>query len=209
MQIEVDGKTLTSQPLVLRVLKSDAPANPDATLTNLAFLRLIVPKTEVYLGEPFPVEIQLYFQNVQDVRMPVLRAEGFSLGQAVKPTQTRTQVGNAVYNLAIFKMSATAAKTGTLTLGPVECNLTVLIPVNTGRQIDRFGFFGNNMQAHPTTLLSEPQTMRVSPLPTKNVPDSFNGAVGQFSLSVSAGPTNVAVGDPITLQSANHRTRCH
>src|SRR4029077_20570295 len=126
LQIAVDGKTLTSQPLVLKVLKSDAPANPEDALTNLAFLRLVVPKTEVYLGEPFPVEIQFYYQNVQDVRTPQLHAEGFSLGQAAKPTQTRTQVGNTIYNLAIFKMSATAAKAGTLTLGPVECSLTVL-----------------------------------------------------------------------------------
>jgi len=200
LQFAVDGKTLSSQPLVLKVLKNDAPVTSDAALTNLAFLRLVVPKTEVYLGEPFPVEIQFYFQNVQDVRMPQLHAEGFSLGQSTKPTQNRTQVGNAVYNLAIFKMSATAAKAGTLTLGPVECSLTVLVPVNNGRQRDLFGFFGNNLQARPTTLVSEPQTMRVLPLPTENVPENFNGAVGEFSLSVSAGPANVAVGDPITLK---------
>jgi hypothetical protein len=169
-------------------------------LTNLAFLRLVVPKTEVYLGEPFPVEIQFYYQNVQDVRTPQLHAEGFSLGQPTKPTQTRTQVGGTVYNLAIFKMSATAAKAGTLTLGPVECSLTILVPVNDGRQRDIFGIFRNSAQAHPTTLYSEPQTIRVLPLPTQNVPESFGGAVGEFALKVSAGPTNVAVGDPITLK---------
>lgn len=200
LRFQADGKTLTSQPLVLKVLPGDAPANPEATLTNLAFVRLIVPKTEVYLGEPFPVEIQLYFQNVQNVSMPQLHAEGFSLGQATKPTQSRTQLGNFIYNLLVFKMSATAAKVGTLTLGPVESSLTVLIPLNNGRQRDPFSFFGNNMQARPTTLFSNPQTMRVLPLPTEKVPDNFNGAVGEFSLSVSAGPTNVAVGDPITLK---------
>ena len=56
------------------------------------------------------------------------------------------------------------------------------------------------MQAHPTTLFSEPQTIRVLPLPTQNVPESFGGAVGEFSLKVNAGPTNVAVGDPLTLK---------
>src|SRR5204863_5356139 len=33
-----------------------------------------------------------------------------------------------------------------------------------------------------------------------NVPASFNGAVGIFSMNVSAGPTNVTVGDPITVR---------
>ncbi len=200
LQIELDGQKLTSKPLVLKVLKSDTPTNPDAALTNLAFIRLVVPKTEVYLGEPFPVDIQLYFQNVQDVRIPQLRAEGFSLGPSPKPTQTRTQIGNALYNLAVFKMSATAAKAGTLTLGPAECSLSVLVQVNNGRQRDFFGFFGSSMQAYPTTLVSETQTVHVLPLPKENVPESFKGAVGEFSLSVSAGPTNIAVGDPITVK---------
>jgi hypothetical protein len=42
--------------------------------------------------------------------------------------------------------------------------------------------------------------MRVLPLPETNKPAEFNGAIGNFSMSFQAGPTNVAVGDPITLK---------
>jgi hypothetical protein len=162
----------------------------------------VVPKTEVYVGEPFAVEIDLYFQNIDQnsLHMPQLQAEGFSLGQAPKPSQSRTQVGNAVYNLLIFKTSVTAAKTGNLSLGLADYNLTLVVQSNQRRRdmFDPFGsFFG---QAVPTTLHCEPQIMRVLPLPTQNVPGTFNGAVGAFTLAVTAGPTNVAVGDPITLK---------
>src|SRR5262249_29320254 len=34
-----------------------------------------------------------------------------------------------------------------------------------------------------------------------DVPDGFNGAVGQFSLQVTASPTEVTVGDPITVRT--------
>ena len=37
-------------------------------------------------------------------------------------------------------------------------------------------------------------------LPQENMPAGFNGAVGTFILNFSAGPTNVAVGDPITVR---------
>jgi hypothetical protein len=32
------------------------------------------------------------------------------------------------------------------------------------------------------------------------VPTNFNGAVGNFSMSITAGPTNVAAGDPVTVK---------
>ena len=204
MQVQVDVKTLVSQPLSLKIVAAGATAgNPNAAPTNLAFVRLVVPKTEAYVGEPFPVEMQLYWQSAQDIHMPQLRAEGFSLGQMPKPAQTRTQVGNTIYNLATFRLTATAARGGALTLGPAEESLTLLIPLNNARRSrDPFeSFFGGpQYQQRPTTLTSEAVAMRVLPLPTQNVPEAFNGAIGDYQLAVSAGPTNLGVGDPITVR---------
>src|SRR6185369_1452805 len=193
------GRNLTSQPLKLKIAKADAAAT--AAQNTTAFVKLIVPKTEVYVGEPFAVEIDLYFQNIDQnsLHMPQLQAEGFSLGQAPRPAQSRTQVGNAVYNLLIFKTSVTAAKTGDLTLGLADYNLTLIMQSNQRRRdfFDPFGSFG---QAVPTTLHCDPQVLHVLPLPPQNVPAGFNGAVGTFTMAVTAGPTNLAVGDPITLK---------
>jgi len=201
LQINVGGRVMTSQALPLNIAQGAAPANAAGGLAQYAFLKLIVPKTEVYLGEPFAVEIHLYFQSVRDVQMPQLKAEGFSIGQAAKPVQTTTQVGTVGYNLAIFKMTVTAARAGNLALGPVECGLTVLVPVPRQRSRDPFAdFFGPQAQPRPTTLASDPVPMRVLPMPSQNVPEGFNGAVGSFQLAVTAGPTNLAVGDPITVK---------
>lgn len=202
IQAQAGGRVLTSQPIPLKVLPANAN-NAATALTNLAFLRLVVPKTDVYVGEPFPVEMHLYWQDAREIRMPQLRAEGFSLGQMPKPTQTRTQIGNAIYNLAVFKLTATAARTGTLTLGPADLALTILIPMtNQRRSRDPFdSFFGGpQFQQRPTTLASEAVALRVLPLPTENVPEGFNGAIGSYQLTVSAGPTNLGVGDPITVR---------
>ncbi len=197
MQFQVGGQVLATPPLKVNIVPSAA----DAGLTNLAFLRLLVARTEVYLGESFPVELHLYWQNAQDIQMPQIKADGFSISQVPKPGQTRTQMGAVVYNLAVFKFSAAAAKVGNFTFGPAEENLTLQIPVNDARRRDPFGgFFGPNVQLRPVTLRSEAPTMRVLPLPLEGQPANFNGAVGNYALSVSAGPTNLAVGDPITVK---------
>ena len=201
IQGRAGGAVLTSQPLSLKIVKAEGAAQ--AALTNLAFLRLIVPKTEVYLGEPFAVEMQLYWQTAQEVHIPQLKADGFSFGPMPKPNQTRTQVGNGIYNLVICRLTATAARTGTLPFGPAESSLNILVPIaNPNRNRDPLGFFGRGpeYQQRPTVLKSDVVTMRVLPLPKENVPAGFNGAIGSYRMSATAGPTNLIVGDPITVR---------
>ncbi|HMJ67211.1 MAG TPA: BatD family protein [Candidatus Binatia bacterium] len=197
MQVQLAGQALSTQPLGVRITPASSPAN---VITNLAFVRLIVPKTEIYVGEAIPVEIQLYYRSVEGVQMPQVKAEGFSVSPLVEPTQTQTQVGNVIYSLLVFKSSATPARAGNLKLGPAECSLTILIPTQRRDPFDPFGFFGPTHQRKPTTLASDPVEMRVLPLPTENVPSGFNGAVGSYAMNVTASPTNVAVGDPITVK---------
>jgi hypothetical protein len=65
---------------------------------------------------------------------------------------------------------------------------------------DPFDWFFRRSAPQSVTLELPRHELQVLPLPTNNVPASFNGAGGQFELTASAGPTNVAVGDPITVK---------
>jgi hypothetical protein len=200
------SQAFDSKPLRLKVLPAGAP---DPTNTNagpqLAFLKLLTPKNEIYMGEVLPVDTQLYYINAQDQQMPQLQADGFVLSKTPQAIQTTTQVGNQPYHLIIFKTTVMPTKTGDLTLGPAQCPLTLVIPQARQQRRgdpfnDPFGFFGQRAQLRQVNLTSETNTIRVLPLPTANVPPEFNGAVGSFSMTATAGPTNVAVGDPITVK---------
>jgi hypothetical protein len=46
----------------------------------------------------------------------------------------------------------------------------------------------------------DPKNLKVLPLPSSNAPPNFSGLVGNYTMAFSAGPTNVAVGDPITVK---------
>jgi hypothetical protein len=197
IQAQAGGQILSSQALHLQIVPQNAGAAA-AAVSNIAFIRLVAPKTEAYVGEAIPVEVHLYYKTVEGVDMPSLKAEGFSVGQFAEPGRGQTQVAGVLYDLIVFRTSVTPARSGELTLGPAEWPLTLLIPVQ-GRD-SFFGIFSAH-QRRRTKLQSEPVTMRVSPLPTENMPPSFTGAVGAFNMTVSAAPTNVAVGDPITVKA--------
>lgn len=192
IQVEMDQQILSSRPLRLRVTASSPQ-------TGLAFLKLIPSKETVYVGEVFPVEVQLYLGVRQDsLQLPQLEGDGFTFGKVAAPTQSATQVGNQMYTVGTFRVAVTPVKTGQLILGPARCSLVLHVPIAKSRSVFD-DFFGGGVQRKPITLSSEPQAITVLPLPAENRPPQFNGAVGSFSLSVSASPTNVTTGDPITL----------
>lgn len=75
MSIKAGGKQLTSQPLRLKVLKPGAGyAEAGASATQPAFLKLLLPKTNIYLGEIITGELQYFRQGVQLADQPRLTA---------------------------------------------------------------------------------------------------------------------------------------
>ncbi|HRZ47357.1 MAG TPA: BatD family protein [Candidatus Paceibacterota bacterium] len=216
LSIAVEGKALTSQPIPIKVVAGAAGGGvPGTAAPRLAFSQLHLPKPALYLGEAVPVEIRLYFLDTrlgaapQLQSAPELAAEGFTVGPLGRPTESRTAVSNRVYMVVTFKAAVSAARTGTLTLGPAICSAAVPVApasrsrVNPGFPFDRDpfeDFFGPRVQMQNMQIFSEPLSVRILPLPATNAPPDFSGAVGRFQMAVEASPTNVAVGDPITVR---------
>lgn len=201
--IDVEGKTLTSRPLQLKVVAGNTgETDGQSGSGNLAFIRIMAPKTNLFVGELVPVEIQLFILSGRPLQYPEMPAEGFTVGKMPEPGQTKAQVGSQVYNAFVFRQPITPARAGKLSLGPARCNVEVQL-AQRGRRpslMDRFGLFDDMVERRQVTIQSEPLVLEVNPLPTNNVPADFTGAVGVFGMNVSVNPTNVSVGDPITIR---------
>jgi len=203
----VGGQTLTSQPLKLTVTQPGAPPPAGGnTDSQIAFARLTLPKKEVYAGETITADLQLFYrQETQLAREPQITgapADGFTVGKIAGGNQTAVQIGNAIYNDIPAKIALTANKTGTLNIGPVTISLVLLVPSNNrdaDQFFDPFGMLRHTMQKQ-FTVATGTFDVNSLPLPSANVPTNFNGAVGNYTLAVTAGPTNITVGDPITLR---------
>ncbi len=194
MRVRVDGSDLTTPALKLKVVRNDAAAASEANKT--AFLKLVIPRTNLVVGEVLPVDMNLYVLEGREAHLPQIESPGFTIGKIQQQGQTRTRVGNQLFTLVTFKTYVSPVRSGSLPLGPATMQLSIPRP-NARRTI-----FGDIVDWQPVTLSTEPQIINAQSLPRTNVPPTFNGAVGTFAMNVTAGPTNVAVGDPITLKVA-------
>ncbi|GDY22220.1 hypothetical protein LBMAG56_35670 [Verrucomicrobiota bacterium] len=191
IQVDIGGQNVPTGPLTLTVLAANSRAPEANPLAKYAFLRLVVPKTNVFVGEVFPVEIKLFVQSAQNLQIPQVIGDGFRF-TLLRPTsaQTREQHGNAIYNVVTFRTGAIASRTGIVPLA-FETELTLILYQGAG------GIFG---ERRPVKISSDSISLHVAPLPATNVPASFNGAVGSFNLTMQASPTTLAVGDPLTIR---------
>ena len=206
MEVKVGGETLHSPPMRLKAART-AAATPDAAGADqqLALLKLALPRKQIYLGEVVQVELDLYLRdtvlNVQQFQFSPLNAAGFTFSKTVQGQNHPVRVGNANFTLVPFYLTMTAVKTGAAKVEPVDCSLVLQLPSAGGRQrdpFDPFGMFQRN-ESRRVTLSSEAQSIEVLPLP-ENPPAGFSGAVGNYSFTMSAAPTAVAAGDPVTVK---------
>jgi hypothetical protein len=188
IRAQIGNQIVASQPLLLRVMRQGQtpPGQP-----RIAFLQITLPKTEIYVGEVVPVDIKVYALQGRILQQPQLQGQSFTVGKMVQLSATREHAEGQLYNVVTFRTSISAIRAGRLSLGPATMEFGV--PDQSTRD-----FFGRH-QLRQTTLVAEPPSVQVLPLPSDAPPD-FTGAVGTFHLSMTASPTNVAVSDPITLR---------
>jgi hypothetical protein len=205
MTAQVDGQSLTSQPLKLTVTQPNAP--PAAAINSgseVAFMKLTLSKNKVYVGEAITAQLELYFrqdvQNYGNFQVTALPADGFTAGKLLEGQHRRGQMGNTVYTVVPALFTLTARKTGPVSVGPVTANVVVVLPSSNQGGDPFFRQFFNPGEQKQVSLATEQLNVESLPLPTGNAPANFNGAIGNYTMTVTAGPTNVAVGDPITVR---------
>jgi hypothetical protein len=195
---KMNGQIVSSEPITLKVAASDSSASSVADENKPAFLRIVLPKTNLFINEPVVAEFSLYFRSdVHRYSNPenlVPDGNGLTFGRFVEGAQYQRRVGGGVFTVLPLSITITPVKTGTLSINPI----TATIVLNNQDPMD-FGFFRPRMTPQKVTLTSDRIDLEVSPLPSENLPPGFNGAVGTYTMSVTAGPTNVVAGDPVTL----------
>jgi hypothetical protein len=194
MRANIGGQQLASAPLKLTVGKASAPSADAVNSGNeIAFLKLNFPKQKIYTGESAVAHLDLYLrdevQNFGNFQLTGSPVEGFSAGKVVEPPnqRRRAQVGTRIYTIIPYALPLTAVKSGALTLGPFTANVIIVLPN---------GFFGEQKQV---VLATEAVSVQAQSLPEENKPANFSGAIGDFKMTATAGPTTLTVGDPVTV----------
>jgi hypothetical protein len=195
--VKVNGIDMASQPLTLKVAASDPTAPPAAYAARSAFLWVVLPKTNLYLKEPITAELRLYLRSdIHRYGNLQLSTDGTGLtfGRFFQGQSYQRRVGSAVFTVVPFSGAMTPVKVGDVSLNALNGSIVL----NTPDPME--SFFGQQASPEQVALTSDKINFQVSPLPAENVPPGFNGAVGHYTMNVTAGPTNLVAGDPITLR---------
>ncbi|MGO8766641.1 MAG: BatD family protein [Limisphaerales bacterium] len=204
MSVDINGRQFTSQPLQLTVAAASAPSTSAMNSgAEVAFMKLILPEKKVYVGETLAAEAQIYLrddvQQIANFQMTSTPADGFIIGKSAEGTRFTAQLGGRVYRVIPLSLSLSVTRTGEVSVGPFTATAIVVLPSQNQNGDPFFSQFFNQGEQKPVTMTTDPVTAQSLPLPDQNAPKDFNGAIGDYTMSVTAGPTNVTVGDPITV----------
>ncbi|MEW6193896.1 MAG: BatD family protein [Bacteroidota bacterium] len=215
--VDYDGKTYRTSPLKIKVEKGTPQQQKESTggyteeeLAKNVFILAEANKSRAMIGEQVNVTYKLYTKlNIASPQITKLpQYEGF-WAEEMDPTQTISfDIGmykGERYRVATIKRVALfPTKTGSLKVSPFELNVPVIVKKKrTGNDIfDEFfndSFFGRSetvqYEARSNTLKIE-----VDPLPSFNVPPSFNGAVGNFNFKVELDKNKAVTNESISLR---------
>jgi hypothetical protein len=190
----------------LKVLPPNSPP-PEAVNSGseVAFMRLALPEKEVvYPGEVLAARLDIYLrddvQNFGNFQFTGTPANGFTVGKMVQGSKQRVQIGNRVYTDVQLEIALTANKSGAISLGPFTASAVIELPSSNRGGDPFFQRFFNSGEQKQVMLATDTLNVESLPLPAEGAPVNFKGVVGDYTMNVTAGPTTVAVGDPITVR---------
>ena len=214
--INQSGKTYKSNSLVIPVRKGQ-PKNQqqknnneisEAEIAKNLYVRAIVDKTKPYKGEQVTVTYKLYTRLSIASQMGVNKLpqyQGFwaeELETTGNINFTTEIVGGKQFRVGVLKKVALfPTQTGSLEVTPFELAVPVQIQKQkSGKSVwdDFFGDPFGRSEIYEFNAKSNVVKIDVQPLPDGQ-PESFKGAVGDFSFEAKLNNTTVKSNEPLTL----------
>jgi len=208
--VEVDGKTYRTNPVMVNISKPGT--------TDRLDLEVTLSEKQCYVGQPIVLTVKFYvsadigdFQfNIPalsndifeieepDISDPQAKLYRLHTGMTVMVSQYRVEHNNMEAILVTFSKILIPKGPGRIAMPP--SSVSAAVAVGRVRSRDLFNnFFGGQTQYKRFIINSESLNLEVLSLPDEGQPVEFYGLVGRYTISASATPTHVNVGDPITL----------
>lgn len=190
--VKVDGKIYTTRPMLVEVIAEKQGAgvktpntSPEGSIgRDDILLRLKVSDTELYKGESLRASLVLYtrvtVENIESLTMPPF--DGFwSQELSFDNAPSREEYNGRVYETyKITELLLSPQESGKIVIPEAVMDVVAQVVVQDRRNYDPI-FGGRQVYRVSRELKSAPVTINVKEFPA-GAPQSFNGAVGNFSL---------------------------
>ncbi|MBZ0198312.1 MAG: BatD family protein [Ignavibacteriaceae bacterium] len=215
--VESGGNTYTTDIVTIEVQQGtpqqkNGKPDPYAEIGDNLFIRASADKLTLYKGEQVTVTYKLYTRLSIASQMSVSKlpqyqgfwAEELTAGQNI---MFDTEVLNGKqYRVGLLKRVALfPSQTGELEVTPFEINVPVQVKKQKRTSGNAFDDFFNDPFFNQSEMVdykakSNTLKLKVLDLPSENVPASFNGAVGNYSISSSLDKKQTKTDEPISLK---------
>jgi len=210
LTVEHEGKTYQTNPVAVNIIKPGT--------TDQLDLEVTLSQQQCYVGQPVIMTVKFYIStNIGDFQfnIPAFNSDAFYIeepdvsnpqaklyrlntGIPITVSQYRVVHNDKDSILLSFSKVLIPKQSGKIAMQPAS--VSAAVAVGRTRSQDPFdSFFGSQVSYRRFMVTSEPLELEVLPLPQQDKPAQFYGLVGQYTISASATPTTVNVGDPITL----------
>lgn len=187
--VSIGRKTVTSIPVSYEV-KAPSKAvigSPEKTIFRLE--ALYEGPSPLHIGERGFLIYRIYFNKSLDLtlsKLPFVKQKDFRQIGDVEVEEK--QEGNISFQE--IKVAIEAIKAGSFTYGPAILEGVVY----------QTNIHGEKERIETVRAEAPPLTVVVVPFPANQIPPSFNGAVGEFSIKASImGPSETYVGDQVQV----------
>ncbi len=204
--IEIDGDIYKTLPVKVQVTEavesSLSPGSPSSVVDDDIELSIEISKSNPYLNEPISVEFKLLFNpkinvtNLGEIDNPEFKnfwSQNIKIPRLeIKSTSYKGQR----YNYVTWKKALLfPQKTGDLELLPLTLDVTIDVPTN------RRDFFGNTIYTQTSKkVASRKRIIKVKNFPENGKPESFNGAVGNFDISLNSSKSQLKATESFQLE---------
>ena len=209
--LEYKGKVYTSNSVKIEVVKRtpfEGDVDPDKErskridINKRIFVELETDKKEAYIYEQIVESFKLFFQKglpIDDLDYVAASTKSFlaeKLGEERRYEEVRDGI---LYNVIELRTALFPLVSGNIEIPPAKFNCNIIIRQQGYRSSIFDEFSGRGGQKYPVERSTDSVKLKIKPLPESDKPDNFAGTVGRFTMDVLAKPTEVKVGDPITL----------
>lgn len=215
--VESGDEEFESEPVKITVVKGTAKPkekDQDGEISNEEiaknlFIRATVDKRKVYIGEQVTVTYKLYTRLNIAAQMSISKLpqyQGFwaeELETSNNITFNTELIDGKQFRVGVLKKAALFPnRTGKLEVTPFELNVPIQVRRNRNRNNFFDDFFNDPFGFSKTVeynATSNKVNVDVIPLPSEGKPDSFQGAVGDYTFEAAIDKSSAKTNEPITL----------
>ena len=216
--IEYNGKTYKSDRVSIEIVKGSVSPDKkrneepsvDSEIAENLFVRAFADKRKVYQGEQVTITYKLYTRLNIASQMSVSKLpqyKGFWAEELESPKNilfsTETVNGKQFRVGVLKKVALFPNQSGELSVTPFELNVPVFVQKKK-RSNNFFDDFFTDPFGRGETVdyAAKSNTLKIDvlPLPKEGKPESFNGAVGDFTLNSSIDKSKTKTNEPVSLK---------